>query len=415
MTALHAKPYTPGRVKGPIRIGIENATRDGISVIEQHELANFNGSCEGLAVVNGAAFSHAMIRAQSHAIPSIILSAEQAAQLSTGTEMVLDGQRGLLFSPELLKQHPPIDIKTPALFSPIETSDGERIMMRASVSNRPGVMRSLSCGTSAIGLLRMEYLGSQSSTPPGLAFFLNELGTCCDEAEPLPLIARLPDFSNDKLPNWCKSLDRTFDSDSRGTRIYDQEPFKTLIDNILEAANQCSEYYDLRLLIPYIDSADEFVRLREQFKIKLSGMFSIGAMLETVNACKQVDSLLKEADFIALGTNEIIANLLDCSRDSELMNAYDPAIYQLLQQIAQQAGPRTKEIQLNGQLIRMPGVLPVLIGMGYRIFSIDPLLIPYLADEIKQTDTNKAAQWAQQICMATDDKAVKDIMTLGKR
>ncbi|HHJ80293.1 MAG TPA: hypothetical protein ENJ65_01515 [Candidatus Tenderia electrophaga] len=415
MTALHAQPYTPGRVKGPIRIGTENATRDGISVIEQHELADFNGPCEGLAVVNGAPFSHAMIRAQSHAIPSIILSADQAAQLSTDTEMVLDGQRGLLFSPELLEQHPPLDIKAPALFSPIESSDGERIMMRASVSNRPGVMRSLSCGTSAIGLLRMEYLGSQSRTPPGLAFFLNELGTCCDEAEPLPLIARLPDFSNDKLPNWCKSLDHSFDNDSRGTRIYDQEPFKTLIDNILEAANQCSEYYDLRLLIPYIDATEEFVQQRDLLKTRLSGMFSIGAMLETVNACKQIDSLLKEADFIALGSNDIIANLLDCPRDSAQMNPYDPAIYQLLQQTAQQAGPRTKEIQFNGQLIRMPGVLPVLIGMGYRIFSIDPLLIPYLAEEIKQTDTNRAAELAKQVCMANDDKAVKQLMTLGKR
>ena len=243
----------------------------------------------------------------------------------------------------------------------------------------------------------MEYLGSQNDTPPGLELFINELGACCDEAEPLPLIARLPDFSNDKLPNWCKSLDLTFNKESRGSRIYAQKPFKTLIDNILEAACQCCEYCDLRLLIPYINSADEFFRLRDQSRTKLSGMLSIGAMLETINAAKQVDSLLKEADFIALGTNDIIAYLFGCARDSEQMNAYDPSIYQLLQQVAQQSGPRSKEIQLNGQLIRMPGVLPVLIGLGYRIFSLDPLLILYLAETIKQTDSEKAAQLAQQV------------------
>jgi len=386
---LQAQPYTPDRVKGPVRIGIENATRNGISIIEQHELASFNGPCEGLAVINGAPFSHTMVRVQAHAIPTIIISSDQAAQLSADAEMVLDGQRGLLFDPELFEQYPPLDIKAAALFSPIETSDGKRIMMRASVSNRAGVMRSLSCGTSAIGLLRMEYLGSQSNTVPGLEFFLNELGTCCDEAEPLPLIARLPDFSHDKIPNWCKSLDYTFDNDNRGARIYDQEPFKTLIDNILEAASQCSEYYDLCLIIPYIDSADEFVRLRDQFKAKLSGMLSIGAMLKTVNAVKQIDSLLKEADFVALGTNDLIANLLDCPRDSEQMNAYELKIYQLLQQMARQAGARTQKIQLNGILISMPGVLPVLIGLDYRIFSVDPLLIPYLAESIRQIQTKQ--------------------------
>ncbi len=414
MTALtlQAQPYTPGRAKGPIRIGLENASRDGISIIEQHELASFDGPCNGLVVVNGAAFSHLMIRTQSLAIPTIIISADQANQLSADTEMVLDGQRGLLFATELLEQHPPLDIKAPALLSPTNTQDGERIMIRASVSNRTGVVRSLSSGANAIGLLRMEYLGNQSSTPPGADFFINELGTCCNEAQPLPLIARLPDFADGKLPSWCPPLEHTFNSKSRGSRIYDQEPFQSLINNILKAVDQCSESYDLRLLLPYIDSVEEFVRLRDQIRGQISATVSVGAMLETANAVKQINTFLSESDFVAIGTNDMIANLFGCARDSERMNAYDPAIYQLLQQAARQAGPRTREIQLNGQLIRMPGVLPVLIGLGYRIFSLDPLLIPYLAETIKQIDTKKAAQIAQQVCQAADDKAVKNLMTV---
>jgi len=414
MTALtlQAQPYTPGRVKGPIRIGVTNATRDGISVIEQHELAGFNGPYNGLAVINGAAFSHTMIRTQGLAIPTIIISADQANQLSADTEMVLDGQRGLLIATELLEQYPPLDIKAPPLFSPMNTQDGERIMMRASVSNRPGIMRSLSSGASAIGLLRMEYLGSQNSTPPGANFFIHELGTCCDKAEPLPLIARLPDFNNEKLPNWCKPLDHCFNRESRGSRIYDQEPFKTLINNILKAVDQCSEYYDLRLLLPYMDSVEEFVRQRDQIRGQISGTVSIGAMLETATAVKQINSFLSESDFVAIGTNDMIADLLGCARDSEQMNAYEPAIYQLLQQTAEQAGRRTREIQLNGQLIRMPGVLSVLIGLGYRIFSIDPLLIPCLAETIKRTDTASAAQLAQQVCLAANIRAVKKLMSI---
>ncbi len=304
MTALtlQAQPYTPSRVKGAIRIGIENVSRDGISIIEQHELASFSGPCNDLAVVNGAAFSDLMIRAQALAIPSIIISADQANQLSADAEMVLDGQRGLLFSPELLERYAPLDIKAPALFSPINTQDGEPIMMRASVSNRPGVMRALSSAASTIGLLRMEYLGNQSSTPPGADFFINELATCCDEAEPLPLIARLPDFAGDKLPNWCKSLEHTFNSKNRGPRIYDQGPFTSLINHTLKAVDRCSEHYDLRLLLPYIDSVEEFVRLRDQIREKISGMVSIGAMLETANAVKQINSLLSESDFVAIGT-----------------------------------------------------------------------------------------------------------------
>ena len=145
---------------------------------------------------------------------------------------------------------------------------------------------------------------------------------------------------------------------------------------------------------------------------KLSGMFYSSAMLETFDAYKPMGSRRKESDFVAIGTSDMIANLLDCPRDSEQMSAYEPAIYPLLQQAAQQAGVRTKEIQLNGQLIRMPGVQPVLIGLGFRIFSVDPSLIPYLAENIKQTDTKDAAQLAQQICQAADSNAVKKLMAI---
>ncbi len=95
MTALtlQAQPYNPGRLKGSIRIGIENTTGDGISIIEQHELASFDGPCNDLAIINHAAFSHIMIRTQSLAIPATIINADQANQLSADTEMVLDGQQ----------------------------------------------------------------------------------------------------------------------------------------------------------------------------------------------------------------------------------------------------------------------------------------------------------------------------------
>lgn len=413
---IQAQAYSPGRVKGPIRIGTEAATRDGIVVIEQRELASFAGPCSALVVVNGAPFSHAMIRVQGHGIPAVIVTTEQAKQLSGDVEMILDGHKGMLFDPQLLEQIPAASINQPALFEPFTTSDGERVMMRASASNRTGVMRSLSCGASAIGLLRMEYLGSQSSTIPGADFYANELGTCCHEAEPLPLIACLPDFSTDKQPNWCKQILQTVNiQDSRGIRPYDKEPFQTVLNNILEGVSRCLEYYDLRLILPFINSVEEFIYWRDYISTKLPDMVtvgSIGAMLETVNATEQIDSFFKEADFIALGTNDIISNLLGCARDSDKMNAYEPAIYQLLQRVAQQAGHKTKEIQLNGQLAGMPGVMPILLGLGYRIFSLDPLLIPYLGDSIKQIDTEQAAALAKQICKAGDKAEVKTLLGL---
>ncbi len=410
---IQAQAYSPGRVKGPIRLGGEAATRDGIVVLEQHELVNFNGACTGLAIINGAPFSHIMIRIQGHGIPAIIITTDQAKLLTDSVEMVLDGQRGMLFDPELLERFPPLTIEPPPLFQPISTADDERVMLRASVHNRMGVMRSLSCGVSAIGLLHMEYLGSQSRVVPDADFFANELGNCCNEAEPLPLIARLPDYSTTKMPDWCKQMMLSANiQDSRGMHPYDKEPLQTLLNDILEGVSRCSEYYDLRILLPLINSVDEFIHWRDHIGTKLSNLTSIGAMLETVNAAEQINSFFKEADFIAFGMNDIVADLLNCKRDSEKMNAYEPVIYQLLQRVAQQAGNRTKEIQLNGQLARMPGVMPILLGLGYRVFSLNPLLAPYLRETVMQIDTKQATTLAEQVCNARDKSEVKTLMGL---
>lgn len=410
---LQAQPYLPGRVKGPVRIGRESATRDGIVVIEQRGLAGFDGPCSALVVVDGRPFSHAMIRAQGYAIPTIIVSRNQAEQIPPDQELVLDGQCGLLFDPVLLAQYPVIEIKPPALFSPPTTQDGEKVLLRASVANCAGVIRSLSCGASAIGLLRMEYLGANSRVPPGTDFFVNELGACCSEAEPLPLIARLPDFTAAKLPDWCKSLPLSFGSlETRGTRVYEREPFQTLLKHILKGINRCSEYHDLRLLLPFIDAVEEFIEVRDKIRTHLSDMVAIGAMLETTHAVDQVDRFFAEADFIALGTNDIIADLLGCEREFDEIDPYQPTTYQQLQGVAQRSGRQCHEIQVNGQLAAIPGVLPVLLGLGFRIFCVDPLLIPSLGETVRQTDTLRAAELARQVCQVENSDKVRQLLGL---
>lgn len=411
---MPARPYLPGRVKGPVRIGAENARRDAIVVMEQHDLREFNGACSALAVIDGKPFSHALIRVQGHAIPCIIISREQAEQIPADTELVLDGQRGLLFDPQLSTEYPATQVTPPALFSPPASRDGERILLRASVSNRTGVMRALSCGASAIGLLRMEYLGARSRVPPDADFFTNELGACCNEAEPLPLIARLPDFTGAKLPDWCGALPHSVEQhDSRGVRLYTREPFKTLVKHILEGVNRCAEFYDLRLLLPFIDTLDEFIELRDQLRPQLSEMVAIGAMLETRHGVDRVERFLSEADFVAIGCNDFIADTLNCDREQDDIDPYHPAIYRHLQRLAQQAGGQTREIQLNGQLAHIPEVLPVLIGLGFRIFCVDPLLIPYLGARVKQVDSAEAARLAERVCRAADADQVKQLLGTG--
>ena len=78
---LQTRLYAPGRVKGPLRISAAAAYRDGIVVINWRELAGFDSPCSALAVIEAKPFSHLMTRLPGDTIPTIIVTAEQAARL----------------------------------------------------------------------------------------------------------------------------------------------------------------------------------------------------------------------------------------------------------------------------------------------------------------------------------------------
>ena len=58
------------------------------------------------------------------------------------------------------------------------------------------------------------------------------------------------------------------------------------------------------------------------------------------------------------------------------------------------------------------GVLPVLLGLGYRAFSVDAAQVPYLAQTIQTTRITEAEQLAQQVCNARKTQQVLELLSL---
>ena len=409
MFKLQTTPYVPGRVRGFVRFGRTAATRDGLVVVTQQELVNFEGPCCGLIVIDGRPFSQSMVRVLGHAMPTVIATPEQVAHLKDGAELVLDGASGLLIDPALLEIMPPAGVnEPPELFTALQTQDQKSITLRAEAGNRVGVMRSVSSGARGI-TLRMELIGSKGRTPPGAEFFINEMGICGHESEPLPLTLTLPDITAEKLPLWCADMaDQLKGSATRGLRLYSQEPFRSVIFSILEGIAQASEFYDMRVMLPYVTHLEEFRTWRKEIENACSVPITLGALLETPSAVMMVNEFLDEADFVVINTDELMESLFAAPGDGAAwIDPYSPAVYRLLQQIAKSADYRTGEIQLSGQLSRMPGVLPVLIGMGYRIISTDPLYVAPLAKMIPEINGEEAESLAEAVCRASDAESVK--------
>ena len=75
-------------------------------------------------------------------------------------------------------------------------------------------------------------------------------------------------------------------------------------------------------------------------------------------------------------------------------------------------------VQLCGILPQLPGVLPVLLGLGYRTFSVDVAHAPYLARTVATRSAAEDRDLAEAVCAAASGHAVAKLLGVwheGKR
>ena len=131
-------------------------------------------------------------------------------------------------------------------------------------------------------------------------------------------------------------------------------------------------------------------------------------------AALAVDEFLDGVDFAALGCNDLMQCLFAADRDLPELRAWldphAPALYRFLDMVAHQASGSASALQVCGLLPQWPGILPVLLGLGYRAFSVDPVMIPWLAETVRQTDTKQAVQLARAVRESRRPAEVKQLL-----
>jgi phosphoenolpyruvate-protein kinase (PTS system EI component) len=174
--------------------------------------------------------------------------------------------------------------------------------------------------------------------------------------------------------------------------------------------------FDLSILVPFITSIDELRRWRDLILGTLPAPLPVGTMAETPAALLALPELLAAGDLVGVGCNDLMQCLFAADRDlaavAHLMDPYAPAVYRFLRLAASTAGRDLDRVHLCGLLPQLPGVMPLLIGLGFRAFSVEPVLIPWLAATVQTLDLASAVQLAEDVCAAPDARAVRELIHL---
>ncbi|PJA14489.1 MAG: phosphoenolpyruvate--protein phosphotransferase, partial [Elusimicrobia bacterium CG_4_10_14_0_2_um_filter_63_34] len=102
----------------------------------------------------------------------------------------------------------------------------------------------------------------------------------------------------------------------------------------------------------------------------------VGIMVEIPSAAILLDHFLEEADYVSIGTNDLIQYTLAVDRINEevahLYDPYHPAVLRLLHGIVETTHKHGKKVTVCGEMTSDPKAVPLLIGLGVDVLSVTP-------------------------------------------
>jgi phosphotransferase system enzyme I (PtsI) len=158
----------------------------------------------------------------------------------------------------------------------------------------------------------------------------------------------------------------------------------------LRAVLRASVAGPLKVMFPLISTLSELRQARtvlmdimedlDEEGVAFDRQLPVGMMVEVPAAALQIDRFAREADFLSIGTNDLIQYALAVDRSNRdvaaLYDGGDPAILKLIDQVVRAGIDHETPVSLCGQMCASPVFTMVLLGLGLRSLSLPPIAIP---------------------------------------
>src|SRR5262249_26070160 len=116
----------------------------------------------------------------------------------------------------------------------------------------------------------------------------------------------------------------------------------------------------------------------------------VGVMIEVPAAALLADHFAREADFLSVGTNDLIQYLLAVDRANEnvahLYQPLHPAVLRAIAHLVRVAGPAEVPPEVCGEMAANPLHAVALAGLGVRTLSLVPMSIPLIKNAIRSIE-----------------------------
>jgi len=391
----------------------------------------------GFATLLGGAESHTAIMARSLGLPAVLGVAGLLGAMRNGETVIVDGDEGLVVlrpRADTLGEYRrrqgvhERDKRVLARISglPAVTRDGTEIALFANLELPRELAAGIEAGAQGVGLLRTEFMFMNRDSLPDEEEQYQALKALVEGLEGRPITARTLDVGGDKLAQALAGLQGPGANPALGLRaIRLSLKERPLLDAQLGAMIRAAAHGPLRILLPMISSLGELKQVREAMQVvarrlKRRGcklpdpLPPLGVMIEVPGAALAADALAQEADFFAIGSNDLTMYTLAIDRGEEqvahLYNPLHPAVLRLMQ-FATEAALRARiPVSICGEIAGDPRYTPLLIGLGIRELSMAGQSLPRVKQRIRSLDFLSAARCARLIMDQSDPGRIATLL-----
>jgi phosphoenolpyruvate-protein kinase (PTS system EI component) len=405
-----------GRPAGPvIVVGRDVAAADLIELADDGVI--------GAASVAGGPSSHAAIVARGLGIP--LLTGLDPAVLGepAGSRAILAGDDAeLVVDPGAGRWRAARETVTSSSYATPRdhgehagegrTADGQNVVILCNVASAAETRRGLAAGAAGVGLLRTEIPFTGHNGWPSRSEHLAQLTPILRQLAGRTATVRLLDFSGDKIPPFLRD-----EADQRpGAGLAALLGHPAALADQLQAVLSAGKEADLAILIPMVSSLEEVYLVRDKLE-RAAGAGArqprLGIMVELAVTAAGAERFAPAVDFFSVGTNDLAGDVLGLDRASKHAGpglAADPRVLALVEHVLGAAAAAGIDVSVCGDAAADPAVLPLLIGLGARTFSVPAAYVDRVRVWIAALDAPACAALAARSVNASTIGDVQELV-----
>jgi len=380
----------------------------------------------GLVLEDAAATSHVSIVARSMGL-ALVSSVEGVGDAArNGDVIVVDGEAGevhLRPMPEVVKTFEAkreLRANRVARFAavrdlPAVTRDGVHIQLMMNAGLLLDMAHLAESGADGVGLFRTELQFMIGETMPRLADQVAFYKQIIEAAGDKPVVFRTLDLGGDKVLPYARwEREENPALGWRALRIALDRP--ALLRYQVRALMKAAAGRTLNILLPLVSDVAEFNAARalidrETERARYLGLpqprqTRVGAMLEVPALAFMLPQIMRSADFVSIGSNDLFQFVFAVDRTNpRVSRRYDPlnpATLTLIRLIVQSASESAGDLSLCGEMAGKPLDAMALLGLGLRTLSMQPANVGPVKMMIRSLDLREVSQFVDRLCGRTD-------------